>query len=78
MKLQVGDVLFESISQNIGSVTKIFEHPDGKIVKIRWRMDGHLPHDTEHSYKKVMRCVKNGLYELTPKMSSDNKIELDK
>jgi hypothetical protein len=78
MKLQVGDVLFESMSQNIGSVTKIFEHPDGKIVKIRWRMDGHLPHDTEHSYKKVMRCVKNGLYELTPKMSADNKIELDK
>ncbi len=78
MKLQVGDVLFESMSQNIGSVTKIFEHPDGKIVKIRWRMDGHLPHDTEHSYKKVMRCVKNGLYELTPKMSLDNKIELDK
>ena len=78
MKLQVGDVLFESMSQNIGAITKIFEHPDGKIVKIRWRMDGHLPHDTEHSYKKVMRCVKNGLYELTPKMSSDNKIELDK
>jgi len=78
MKLQVGDVLFESMSQNIGSITKIFEHPDGKIVKIRWRMDGHLPHDTEHSYKKVLRCVKNGLYELAPKLSPDNQIELDK
>jgi hypothetical protein len=78
MKLQVGDVLFESMSQNIGSITKIFEHPDGKIVKIRWRMDGHLPHDTEHSYKKVLRCVKNGLYELTPRMSPDSPVELDK
>ena len=78
MKLQVGDVLFESMSQNIGSITKIFEHPDGKIVKIRWRMDGHLPHDTEHSYKKVLRCVKNGLYELSPRLSPDNQIELDK
>ena len=78
MKLQVGDVLFESMSQNIGSITKIFEHPDGKIVKIRWRMDGHLPHDTEHSYKKVLRCVKNGLYERTPRLAPESQVELDK
>ena len=75
MKLNVGDVLFESLSQNIGAITKIFDHPDGKIVKIRWRIDGHLPHDTEHSYKKVLRCVKNGEYELTPKSSIKNKIK---
>jgi len=69
MKLNVGDVLFESMSKNIGTITKVFDHPDGKIVKIRWRMEGHLPHDTEHSYKRVLRCVKNGDYELTPKFS---------
>ena len=78
MKLNVGDVLFESMSQNIGAITKIFEHPDGKIIKIRWRMEGHLPHDTEHSYKKVLRCVKNGEYELTPKFSTDSQVEPDK
>jgi hypothetical protein len=73
MKLNAGDVLFESLSKNIGTITKIFDHPDGKIVKIRWRIDGHLPHDTEHTYKKVMRCVKNGDYELTPKSTTVNK-----
>ena len=78
MKLNVGDVLFESMSQNIGAITKIFEHPDGKIIKIRWRMEGHLPHDTEHSYKKVLRCVKNGEYELTPKISTNSQVEPNK
>jgi len=73
MKLNVGDVLFESLSKNIGAITKIFNHPDGKIVKIRWRLDGHLPHDTEHTYKKVLRCVKNGEYELTPKSITERK-----
>ena len=67
MKLNVGDALFESLSENIGVITKIYEHPDGKIVKIRWQIDGHLPHDTEHTYKKLLRCVKNGEFELTPK-----------
>ena len=78
MKLNVGDVLFESMSQNIGAITKIFDHPDGKIIKIRWRMEGHLPHDTEHSYKKVLRCVKNGEYELTPKFSTKSQVKPDK
>ena len=78
MKLKVGDVLFESMSQNIGAITNIFDHPDGKIVKIRWRMEGHLPHDTEHAYKKVLRCVKNGEYKLTPKVSTNNQVEPDK
>lgn len=75
MKLNVGDVLFESMSDNIGTITNIFNHPDGKIVKIRWRMAGHLPHDTEHSYKRVLRCVKNGQYELTPKVPTNNETE---
>mgnify|MGYP006105327785 CR=1 FL=1 len=75
MKLNVGDVLFESMSENIGTITNIFNHPDGKIVKIRWRMAGHLPHDTEHSYKRVLRCVKNGQYELTPKVPTNNETE---
>jgi len=72
MKLNVGDVLFESMSKNIGSIIKIFDHPDGKLIKIRWRMEGHLPHDTEHSYKKVLRCVRNGDYELTPKFPTNS------
>ena len=71
MKLYVGDVLYESLSKNIGTITKIFDHPDGKIVKLRWRIDGHLPHDTEHTYKKLLRCIKNGEYELTPKDSTE-------
>ena len=74
MKLNVGDVLFESLSKNIGSITKIFDHPDGKIVKIRWRIDGHIPHDTEHTYKKLLRCVKNGDYELTTKVPIESKV----
>ena len=78
MKLNVGDVLFESMSQNIGAITKISDQPDGKIIKIRWRMEGHLPHDTEHSYKKVLRCVKNGEYELTRKFSTKSQVEPEK
>ena len=74
MKLNIGDVLFESLSKNIGSITKIFDHPDGKIVKIRWRIDGHIPHDTEHTYKKLLRCVKNGDYELTTKVPIESKV----
>ena len=77
MKLNIGDVLYESLSKNIGTITKIFDHPNGKIIKIRWRMEGHLPHDTEHSYKKVLRCVKNGEYELTPKFPTNSKIKPD-
>jgi len=41
-------------------------------------MEGHLPHDTEHAYKKVLRCVKNGEYKLTPKISTNNQVEPDK
>ena len=73
MKLNVGDALYEPLSKNIGTITKIFEHPDGKIVKIRWQIDGYLPHDTEHPYKKVLRCVKNGEYEITPKNTMKKK-----
>jgi hypothetical protein len=73
MKLNVGDVLFESLSENIGTITKIFDHPDGKIVKVRWQIGGHLPHDTEHTYKKLLRCVKNGDYELTSKDTINSK-----
>ena len=75
MKLNVGDVLLESMSQNIGAIIRIFNHPDGKLVKIRWRMEGHLPHDTEHLYKRVLRCVKNGQYELTPKIPTSIETE---
>jgi len=78
MKLNVGDVLFESMSQNIGAVIKIFDHPDGKIIKIRWRIEGHLPHDTEHLYKKVLRCIKNGEYEISPKNSTNSQVHPDK
>ncbi|QPJ65870.1 MAG: hypothetical protein G3M78_10885 [Candidatus Nitrohelix vancouverensis] len=67
-KLKVGDVLFEPLSRNTGEVTGIIEGPSGKIVQIRWKPeDNHLPHDTEHFYKKVVRCIKNGEFEYTPK-----------
>lgn len=60
MKLKVGDVLFEPLSNNTGQITKIIDHPDGKLVKIRWRVEDHLPHDTEHFHKKVVRSIKKG------------------
>ena len=47
------------------------DHPSGKIVKIRWRVEDHLPHDTEHFYKKVLRAVKEGEYEYTPGRASE-------
>lgn len=68
MKLQIGDALFEPLSQNTGEVTKIFDHPDGKIVIIRWRVQDHLHHDTELFHKNVVRSIKKGDYEHTPKM----------
>lgn len=67
MKLNVGDILYEPLSKNTGEIKKIFEHPDGKIINIRWQVEGFLPHDTEHFYKKVLRSVKNGEYLLTTK-----------
>ena len=68
MKLKVGDILYEPLSRNTGEVTRVFENPEGKVIKIRWRVDGHLPHDTEYSYKKVLRCIKNGEFEYTSKI----------
>ena len=69
MKLKVGDVLFEPLSKNTGRVTQIIEHPDGKLVKIRWQVEDHLAHDTEHFHKKVVRCIKNGEMELLSQAS---------
>ncbi|MFP6637706.1 MAG: hypothetical protein VB778_03685 [Nitrospinaceae bacterium] len=67
MKLRTGDILYEPISRNTGEITSIVEHPVGKVVKVRWRLDGQLPHDTELFYKKVQKCVRDGYYEHTPK-----------
>ena len=67
MKLRKGDNLYEPISRNTGEITSIIEHPVGKVVKVRWRLDGQLPHDTELFYKKVQKCVRDGYYEHTPK-----------
>jgi hypothetical protein len=69
VKLKVGDVLFEPLSKNTGHVTQIIEHPDGKLVKIRWQVEDHLSHDTEHFHKKVVRCIKNGEMELLSQAS---------
>jgi len=69
VKLKVGDVLLEPLSKNMGEVTEIFEHPDGKIVKIRWRVEDHLSHDTEYFHKKIVRCIKNGEMELLSQAS---------
>lgn len=69
MKLQVGDLLFEPISRNEGEITRIVDHPDGRIVMIRWRVEYHLPHDTEHLYSKVAKSIKKGEILYTPKPS---------
>ncbi|PIQ96245.1 MAG: hypothetical protein COV67_10595 [Nitrospinae bacterium CG11_big_fil_rev_8_21_14_0_20_56_8] len=67
MKLNVGDVLYEPLSRNTGQITDIFEHPAGRLVRVRWRPgDRELPHDAEYFYKKLMRCVKSGEFEYTP------------
>ena len=66
MKIETGDTLYEPMSRNTGEVISVIEHPNGKIIKIRWRLDGQLPHDTELFYKKVKRCIRDGLYEHTP------------
>ena len=71
MKLKIGDNLYEPFSKNTGEITSIIEHPTGKIVKVRWRIPGELPHDTELFYKKVQRAVRDGYYEHTPKQETD-------
>ncbi|TDJ49999.1 MAG: SET domain-containing protein-lysine N-methyltransferase [Nitrospina sp.] len=70
MKLKEGDSLFDPMSRNNGEVTKIINHPNGKLVTIRWRVDDHLPHDTEHFYSKIVKSIKKGEIEHTP--SSEN------
>ena len=70
IKLRTGDVLYEPLSGNTGEIIKMFDHPDGKLVRIRWRVEDHMPHDTEHFYKKVLRSVKKGEYEYSPKPES--------
>ena len=70
MKLNVGDNLYEPISENNGEVVNIFNHPDGRIVTIRWSVEGHLPHDTEHFYNKVIKTIKNGDYKHQPKFDT--------
>ncbi|MFQ5450383.1 MAG: hypothetical protein ACE5E9_07110 [Nitrospinaceae bacterium] len=67
MKLKIGDTLFEPLSRNTGEITQIFDHPNGKVVKVRWRVEDHLPHDTELFHKKLVRSIKKGEYEYNPK-----------
>ncbi len=71
MKIQVGDHLYEPLSQNNGEVTKIINHPEGKLVTVRWRIDDNIPHDTEHFYKKLKRSIENGEMEYTPVPDAD-------
>ncbi|MFQ5482783.1 MAG: hypothetical protein ACE5ER_08485 [Nitrospinaceae bacterium] len=66
MNIQVGDHLYEPLSRNNGEVTKIINHPQGKLITIRWRVDDHIPHDTEHFHKKLLKAIKNGDLEYTP------------
>ena len=70
MKLKTGDILYEPLSKNTGEITSVTEHPVGKIIKVRWHLEGHLPHDTELFYKKVQKCVRDGYYLHTPKQNS--------
>ncbi len=71
IKLQPGDALYEPISNNTGEILKIIPHPNGKIVLIRWRMEGQLHHDTEHFYAKVAKSIKHGEMEYTPKLDKN-------
>ena len=66
MKIDTGATLYEPMSRNTGEVISVIDHPNGKIIKIRWRLDGQLPQDTEVFYKKVKRSIRDGLYEHTP------------
>ena len=70
IKLNLGDTLFEPMSKNIGKITKLTDHPDGKLITIRWQVEDHLPHDTEYFYKKVLRSIKNGEMEYSPKQDA--------
>jgi len=70
MKLKEGDGLFDPMSGNSGEVTKIINHPNGKLVTIRWQVDDHLPHDTEHFYSKIVKSIKKGEIEYTPSSES--------
>tara|TARA_B100000686_G_scaffold354387_1_gene464349 strand:- start:91 stop:306 length:216 start_codon:yes stop_codon:yes gene_type:complete len=67
IKINMGDTLYEPMSKNIGEVIKILDHPDGRLVTIRWKVEDHVAHETEHFYKKVQRCIKNGDMEHIPK-----------
>ena len=71
MKIQVGDQLYEPLSRNSGEVTKIINHPDGKLVTVRWRVEDHLPHDTEHFYKKLKKAIEKGELEYRPHTETD-------
>jgi len=66
MKLKEGDALFDPMSGNSGEVTKIISHPNGKLVTVRWQVDDHLPHDTEHFYSKIVKSIKKGEIQYTP------------
>ena len=68
VKLQAGDALFEPISNNTGEILKITPHPNGKVVLVRWKLEGQLHHDTEHLYEKVAKSIKQGEIEYTPKL----------
>ena len=67
IKLDLGDILYEPMSKNTGEIVKLKDHPDGKIVTIRWSVEDHLSHVTEHFYKKVIKCIKSGEMEYTSK-----------
>lgn len=67
LKLNLGDALFEPLSRNDGEITAFKNHPDGKLVTIRWRREGQTPHDTEHFYDKLAKSIKKGDIEHTPK-----------
>ncbi len=72
MKVQVGDCLYEPLSRNNGEVTKIISHPNGKLVTVRWRVEDHLPHDTEYFYSKLVKSIKKGEIEYTPGPDNDS------
>ncbi len=75
IKLKVGDYLYEPLSRNNGEIIQVIEHPNGKLAKVRWRVDDYPPHDTEHFYKKITRSIQKGEMEYTPVINDSPEAE---
>ncbi len=70
IKLNVGDSLHDPMSGNNGEIIKVEDNVSGKLVFIRWTVEDHLSHNTEHFYSKIVKSVKKGEIEHSPRNPS--------